>query len=62
MIVMSKWYQLETRRASTQNAKDGTQNVGRASTKDQQPYSIAILRDKCTIKEPMVLRIWFLMN
>ena len=26
----------------THNVKDGTQNVERASTKDQQPYSIAI--------------------
>ena len=34
----------------TWNAKDGTQNAGRAITKDQQTYSIAIGRDKSTIK------------
>ena len=31
---------------------DGTQNAGRASTKDQQPYSIAIGKDKRNIKPP----------
>ena len=44
--------ELETKRASTHNAKDDTQNAGKASTKDQQPYSIAIGRDKCTINSP----------
>ena len=43
---------LETMRDITQNAKDSIQNVGKASTKDQQPYSIAIRRDKRTIKPP----------
>ena len=42
--------ELETRRASAHNAKDGTQNARRASIKDQQPYYIAIGRDKQTIK------------
>ena len=41
---------LETRRSNTHNAKDGTHNPGRPSTKDQQPYSIATGRDKHTIK------------
>ena len=36
----------------THNAKDDTQNAERASIKDQQPYSIAIGRDKRTIKPP----------
>ena len=36
----------------THNAKDVTHNVKRASTKDQQPYSIATSRDKSTIKSP----------
>ena len=36
----------------THNAKDGTQNAKRASTKDQKPYRIAIGKDKCTIKPP----------
>ena len=36
----------------TQSVKDDPQNVERASTKDQKPYSIAIGRDKCTIKLP----------
>ena len=33
----------------THNAKDGTWNVGRDSIKDQQPYSIATVRDKSII-------------
>ena len=36
----------------THNAKDGTQNVEIASTKDQQPYSIATCKDKRTMKPP----------
>ena len=36
----------------THNANDGTHNAERASTKYQQPYSIATGRDKCTIKPP----------
>ena len=36
----------------THNAKDDSQNVNRASTKDQQPYSIATSRDNRTIKPP----------
>ena len=36
----------------TQNAKDGTTNVERASTKYQQPYNIATGRDKSTFKSP----------
>ena len=46
---------LETRRASTQNTKYGTQNARRASIKNQQPYSIDIGRDRRTIKSP----IWY---
>ena len=32
------------------NAKDDTHNAESASTKDQQPYRIAISRDKHTFK------------
>ena len=38
----------ETRGAITQSANDANQNAGRASIKDQQPYS----RGKSTIKPP----------
>ena len=36
----------------THNTKDGTHNVEKASTKYQQPYSIATSRNKHTIKPP----------
>ena len=36
----------------THNAKNGTHNAEKSSTKDQQPYSIATCRDKRTIKLP----------
>ena len=42
----------------THNAKDGTQNAERASTKDQQPNSIAISKDNCTIKQA-TNQVWF---
>ena len=44
--------ELETGKASTKNAKDGTQNAGSASTKYQQPYNISTGRDKRSIKLP----------
>ena len=36
----------------THNVKDDNHNAKRASTKDQQPYNIAMGRDKSTIKPP----------
>ena len=36
----------------TYNSKNDTHNAERASTKNQQPYSIAISRDKRSFKPP----------
>ena len=48
----------------THNAKDDTQNVEIASTKDQKPYSIATSKIIALSSHLpcMVLRIWFLMH